>query len=189
MCNSHTQAILAKYHGRLDLLGPMRSPTKAALGSNTCQLFSPLATSTFHEAHILSHEHCPQSCLWHTKILSGYFFNGWLRLKMDHIWCYECMHAILILFSTIYMLVPLEGNLSIATVCCDSWWENEYTNHFGCQPYDFGGQCLKTATTNLQLTTKMICLCMISPRVTTDGCNGQDFFECQHTNSRKRQYP
>ena len=109
MCNSHTLSHtcqVANYHGRLDLLGPIRSPTKATLGSNTCQLFFPLATSTFHEAHILSHEHCPQSCLWHTKILLGYFFIGWLRLKMEP-YVMLLMHAC--------NIGPLSNHLGVGT--------------------------------------------------------------------------
>lgn len=46
-------------------------------------------------------------------------------------------------------------------------------NHFGWQPDVLVAHCPKTATLDLQLTTKMVCLCIFSSWSTSDGCHGQ----------------
>ena len=49
---------------------------------------------------------------------------------------------------------------------CDSWQKYLYINHFNCRPKDFSYSWSKTAAKGLQLTTKIIYLCIFSWWVT-----------------------
>lgn len=59
-------------------------------------------------------------------------------------------------------------NHPLQLVSCNSWWENANIYHFGCQLDIIGCQLSKSATKNLWLTIKTICVFIFSPWPTMD---------------------